>query len=226
MNPETLQNGLILFVILVGSLSIHEAAHALAAKWLGDDTAEREGRLSLNPLVHLDQLGTVMLIVMALSNFGIGWAKPVPVNPLRFKRRFRDMGLVALAGPSSNLILAFLFFWLLVLEGRIVPSESMLPFFRLLDDVLFMGVKVNIGLAVFNMLPLYPLDGQKVLSGILPVKAARTFDFQMIRMGAWPLLVVIVWEWVMPIPGPLGLLLGPVWTWIWQIFQFSASWVG
>lgn len=225
MNPETLQNGLLLFVMLVGSLSIHEASHALAAKLLGDDTAEREGRLSLNPLVHLDQLGTVMLIVMALSNFGIGWAKPVPVNPLRFKRRFRDMGLVALAGPASNLVLAFLFFWLFVLENRIVPLESMLPFFTLLDDLLLIGVKVNIGLAVFNMLPLYPLDGQKVLSGILPVKLARVFDFQMIRMGAWPLLVVIVWEWVMPVPGPLGWLLGPVSGTIWQFLQFSASWM-
>lgn len=221
MNSEAMRTGILLFVALIASLSVHEAAHAGAAALLGDPTAKRQGRLSVNPLVHLDQLGTLMIAMMAFYGMGIGWAKPVPVDPGYFRSPRRDMGIVAFAGPLSNVFQAILAYWVL----RLVPQTTGAAW-DMLFDLSHALVVVNVSLAAFNLLPVYPLDGQKVLSALLPSRLARHFDFQCIRLGAWPLLIIILWEWLLPIPGPLALLMGPVRLFLLKMVEISSFWLG
>ena len=153
---------------LLFALTVHELAHGYVAWRLGDPTAKNEGRLTLNPLKHLDPLGVLAFIIMK-----IGWAKPVPVNPRYFKNPQRDMLLVALAGPGSNIILAVAS---AALAHLLSPSTSC-PFFILqpLVAMLAASVWINIMLAVFNCIPIPPLDGSKVLMGLLPPEAARGY---------------------------------------------------
>ena len=139
---------------LVLSLTVHEFAHALVGKWRGDDTAEQLGRLTLNPLAHLDIAGTLMLLIV-----GFGWAKPVPFNPTRLKNPLADGAAIALAGPLSNLILAFVaagIFHGLAKSGSL-DLNSILPAF------LVFVMLVNMLLLFFNLIPVPPLDGSKVL---------------------------------------------------------------
>ena len=162
------------FIILVASLSFHEAAHAWTADRLGDPTARHLGRLTLNPLAHIDWIGTVLFpLVGMLSGLPlIGWAKPVPVNMNNLKSPRRDFAIVALAGPVSNIILAIGFAILLKAQGGLVPDEGQ----SMLTVMLYTAVILNVLLAVFNMLPVPPLDGGNVLAGIVPESAARMID--------------------------------------------------
>jgi Zn-dependent protease len=162
--------------IVLLSLTVHEAAHAWSADRLGDSTARMLGRVSLNPLVHIDPIGTILLpLIAAVSNFPIiGWAKPVPVNTSRLAHPRRDFMIVAAAGPASNVALAVLGAVLV----QFVPSS---PGFRPSDgldltSVLFMAGSINIFLAVFNLIPIPPLDGGNVLAGLLPPNAADVLD--------------------------------------------------
>jgi len=150
---------------LLIAVTVHEFAHAWAANELGDPTARYMGRLSLNPLVHLDPLGTVMMVVTAITGMGIGWGKPVPVSPyrLRFGQRLGG-GIVSLAGPLANLLLALVLGLLL----RFVP---MLPV--LIRLLLVTAVWTNLILSMFNLLPLPPLDGHSVLLGLLSLSRSR-----------------------------------------------------
>jgi len=220
MESEKLQIGILFFTTLVPALCVHEVAHGLVAFWLGDDTAKRHGRLTLNPMAHLDRLGTLMLVFMSFSHYGFGWAKPVPVNPLAFKNPRRGYGLVAAAGPISNILQAILAQWCFYL---IPQSESFVSY--IVHAWLYVFVTVNCSLAAFNLLPFYPLDGQKVLSAILPQNIARQIDFHSIRLGAWPLLIIVVWEWVLPFHGPLTWLFGPVAGALSNFVQKSAFWL-
>jgi Zn-dependent proteases len=150
--------------VLLG-LTIHEYAHALAAHRLGDDTAKNEGRLTLNPLAHLDPLGTLMLFFSKL----FGWAKPVPYNPRNFRNPVRDSTLVALAGPVSNFLTAValaILFKVLVFFNFF----SILPLGLAKDlvSIISLGILVNISLGVFNLMPIPPLDGFTVLAYFLP----------------------------------------------------------
>lgn len=152
-----------LVVLLVG-MPIHEWAHAWSAHELGDDTPRWEGRLSLNPLAHLDILGAILLLLT-----GFGWAKPVPVNPYRMRTSPRTgMALSAFAGPASNLVVAIL----CALPFRLGwISLADVEFTRLnLATLLFLIADVSLNLALFNLLPFFPLDGEKVLVGILPLR--------------------------------------------------------
>lgn len=162
------------FIILVASLSFHEAAHAWTANRLGDPTARLLGRLTLNPLAHIDWIGTVLFpIVGMLSNLPlIGWAKPVPVDMRNLRAPRRDFAIVALAGPVSNVILAIGFAILLKAQGGIVPETGQ----TVVTVTLYTAVVMNALLAVFNMLPVPPLDGGNVLAGIVPESIARLID--------------------------------------------------
>jgi Zn-dependent protease len=167
---------IIVFVILVFSLTIHELAHAWTADRLGDPTARLLGRVSLNPLVHADLIGTVVFPLMALVSGVplIGWAKPVPVNIRLLRRQRRDYVLVAAAGPASNLVLAFAAATVMSLVARDAVDGPILPV--VLTSLLAGAVQINLLLAVFNMIPIPPLDGGNVLSGLLPRNLAAGFD--------------------------------------------------
>lgn len=150
-------------LVLIGvilAIDVHECAHAWSADKLGDPTARFLGRITLNPIKHLDPLGTAMIVMSSLSGFGIGWGKPTPVNPYRLKYGPRTgMALVSFAGPLSNLLTAFILMLPYRIFGRAVPT----PLLTILGTWAF----VNIILTVFNLIPLPPLDGFSVLMGIL-----------------------------------------------------------
>lgn len=187
---------IISLVILLLSIDVHEFAHAWTATRLGDTTAQRLGRLSLNPLVHLDPVGTIMILLSSLGGFGIGWGKPVPVNPYNLRTDPRTgMGLVAVSGPLSNLILASV----AALPLRLLPIPGVLEF------ILELLVLLNISLAVFNLLPIYPLDGYSVLLGILNAVhtswAQRWTDFwtRQEALGPGLLILLIIVDRYVPI---------------------------
>lgn len=148
---------------IVAGLALHEYAHAVAAHSLGDDTPRRAGRLTPEPWVHLDPIGTILILL-----YGFGWGKPVPVNPGSFRDQRKGYLLVAIAGPAANIILAFLFAAGYGFASIAAPS---LPVLRVLDE----GVWINANLAALNLIPLPPLDGGKVLSAILPAGARATY---------------------------------------------------
>lgn len=168
----------IAFSVLLFSLTVHEMAHAWTADRLGDPTARRLGRVSLNPLVHADPIGTVLFPLIALITRVplIGWAKPVPVSIRHLSHPRRDFVLVAAAGPVSNLVIAFVASAVLAVMpvAPVVLGEPnvTVP----LASLLTMAVHLNVLLAVFNMLPIPPLDGGNVLSGLLPRPLAAIFD--------------------------------------------------
>ena len=196
------------FIILIASLSFHEAAHAWAADRLGDPTARMLGRLTLNPLAHIDWIGTVLFpLVGMLSGLPlIGWAKPVPVDTRNLKAPRRDFALVALAGPVSNVLLAFVAAVLLKAQGGLVPDEGQ----TVVTVTLYTAVILNTLLAVFNMLPVPPLDGGNVLAGIVPESVARLID-QMRPYGFFLLYAL--------------LLLGVLDLFVWPVQRFLGSWL-
>jgi Zn-dependent protease len=171
---------LISFLIVLLSLTVHEAAHAWVADRRGDSTARRLGRLSLNPIVHIDLFGTVLLPLLAIvSNLPvIGWAKPVPVNGANLKHYRRDFVMIAAAGPTSNIVLAMLAATgFRIFDGLYDPVPgggvgNISPVAMLL----LLTIQINVLLAVFNMIPIPPLDGGNVLAGLLPESLADTFD--------------------------------------------------
>jgi Zn-dependent protease len=187
-------------VILVGSLSVHEAAHAWAADRLGDPTARTLGRLSLNPAVHVDPIGTVFFpLLAAMTNLPlIGWAKPVPVDRRYLRAPRRDFALIAAAGPVSNLVLAALGSGaVLALGGLGAVLEA-----GMLGETLVQWVVLNVLLALFNMIPVPPLDGGNVLMGLLPSGAADALE----RLRPYGFLVI----YALMLSGLLSAVLRPV----------------
>ena len=168
------------------ALTFHEYAHAYVANLLGDDTAKQSGRLSLNPLRHLDPLGTIMIFLVHF-----GWAKPVPVNPYRLKNPKKDMLWISAAGPIANMVLAFasgILLRLLIAAGEAPDRTSTTG---LLIYVVFMSLQINLALAIFNIIPIAPLDGSKILSGLLPAGFEKMF-YMMERYGPFVLLGLII----------------------------------
>lgn len=187
---------IIAIAALLVSLSTHEYCHALAGYLLGDDTAKRLGRLTLNPIAHIDPVGTILVPLMgALSGFPlIGWAKPVPFNPYNLKYHKWGPTIVALAGPVSNVVMAFVYLFLL--KGALVLLN--LPFENLLVMFLFVLVLVNVVLAIFNFLPVPPLDGSKLLAALLDKPQHRHILIFMETRGPMILLILIMLDFMSP----------------------------
>lgn len=185
---------------VIFAITIHEAAHGYAARALGDRTAESLGRLSLNPLRHIDPVGTVVVpgLLLALGGFLFGWAKPVPVNMRRLANPRRDMALVAVAGPLSNLLQALA--WALLLKLS-VPMAAQGGLWSGIVQMSVAGVVINLILMVLNLLPLPPLDGGRVLSGLVPEAFARQLD-RVERFGVFILLGLLVVGGLSPILAP------------------------
>ena len=193
MQPEIIFS----IVVLVVSIILHEVAHGYMANYLGDPTARLAGRLTLNPIAHVDPVGSIILpalLAITGSPLLIGYAKPVPYNPYNLRGKFGET-LVAASGPGTNLLLALLF-GLIIRFGAVSMTAPMLGAFTIV-------VYVNLVLALFNLIPIPPLDGSKVLSGILPRALAHKYDlfrvnFERLGILSGTLLVLVVFYLLLP----------------------------
>jgi len=194
-------------VPLVIAIVFHEVAHGLVAKRLGDTTAEERGRLTFNPLKHVDPFGTVILpLILAISHAPVfGWAKPVPVNYARLRHPRRDMVLVALAGPGMNLLLALLGAIILAVTLSVSSNPNSATTVLIAGNALNF-VLINIFLGVFNLLPVPPFDGGRVVEGLLPPPLAIGFR----KIGRYSLLVFVMLLLVLPAISPKADVIGRV----------------
>ena len=216
--PERIYESLVAYVVLLFSLSFHESAHALAALKLGDDTAEREGRITLNPLPHMDPIGTVLfpLMQMLTSIPALAWAKPTPYNPANFRRDVtmrKGHMVVAAAGPISNLFLALVFtggLWLIIRTNPDVAATHPIV------NIVLAGIQMNVMLAVFNLVPIPPLDGSKVASYGLSPSFGDRYDRIMGPYGFVILFALLV-------TGLLGLFMNPIRNWLLFLFYRLAG---
>jgi Zn-dependent protease len=195
--------GLTTYFVLLFSLSVHESAHAWTALRMGDDTAASLGRITLNPIAHIDILGTVIFPLVSIFVGGLpffGWAKPTPTSPRRFTDLRRGQILVAGAGPVSNLLLALVFAALFVIVVQVplpqAPGDTLRSFLEV-------GIVLNVVLAVFNLVPLPPLDGSHIASWTLPRGLAERYDEVMGMVGGWALLILAL-------SGVLGWFINPI----------------
>lgn len=206
------------FAVLLFSLSIHEASHAWMADRLGDYTARDQGRVTINPIPHIDPIGTIVFpLLQFFVNFPlIGWAKPVPVNPIHLRNPHRDQMFISLAGPVSNLLAGFMAFAILVIlklsspesrgfievmsfVGRIPSNGSILA---PILGILFYIMVINVLLAIFNIIPIPPLDGHWILYAVLPANAAAALE----RMSSYGFIIL----YALMILGAFGFILIPV----------------
>jgi Zn-dependent protease len=185
----------ILVVPIIIAITFHEAAHAYVANFFGDDTAKRAGRVTLNPIRHIDLFGTIVLPILLLISIGalFGYAKPVPVEDGRLRNPRRDVIFVAAAGAAMNLVLAFVSAILL----RLVLNTELAASYDWLPNMLNRSIELNFILAIFNMLPVPPLDGSKVLAPLLPYALARPY-MNLERFGMVLLLILLI---VLPVVG-------------------------
>lgn len=188
------------------AISFHEFCHGYAAKLVGDPTAERSGRLSLNPLDHFDLVGTLMLLFV-----GFGWAKPVPINTRYFRHPRRDLVIVSLAGIVGNILTAVVCVLFLRFLGE--------PWYRLAGragiTVLIQMIVINVGLAAFNLIPIPPLDGSRVLEAFLPFRFLRYY-YWLERYGMIILLILLV-------TGIVDVLFNPIFNFLWGLLPFRSS---
>lgn len=199
MNELTLLQRVVVWVLpVIFAITVHEVAHGWVAKKYGDNTAFMLGRLTLNPIKHIDLVGTIILpglLLLTGTGFIFGWAKPVPVDPRYFKNPRRDMAIVALAGPVSNLLMAIA--WALCVRTGVVLGMEAISLPLIYTGVA--GISINLVLALINLLPIPPLDGSRILTGILPDRLAWQYN-RLERYGFIILLLLLM-------TGALGALL-------------------
>lgn len=202
MQPSSFIIAVFEFVLLIFSLSVHECAHAWMASRLGDQTARLQGRITLNPMYHIDPIGTLLFPALmifgpllgggAMGGFLIGWAKPTPVITRNFRKIVRDDALVTLAGPVSNLLLAFAGFVglavIILSQGHLPEGESMATNIQALGLLCQLAIQVNLALFFFNLLPIPPLDGSRIVRNMLPYNALQSYD----RLSGWMGLLVMI----------------------------------
>jgi Zn-dependent protease len=185
---------------LLLALTVHEFSHGLVAYILGDPTPKAADRLTLNPIKHLDFFGTLTLFITQ----AIGWAKPVPINPNYFKNPWRDMALVSVAGPLSNILLAFLFGFFFNIFNNLNLNFQNFAVSEPLSLMCYLGVKINIGLGIFNLLPIPPLDGSKIIVKFLPLSLRISY----LRLELFGFFVIIF----LAITGILSKIIYPIIT--------------
>ena len=200
---------LLFFVVLVPTIILHEISHGVVAYWCGDDTAKRAGRLSLNPIRHIDPIGTVLLPILLLvtTHLAFGWAKPVPVRVDRLRHPRNQAVLVGLAGPATNVILALAAGFAFHAVANLPSLSGDITRWPLLDEVLFLFGVVNVIIAVFNLIPIPPLDGSAVVEWFLP----REWLPQYYRLRMLSLVFVLLL--VFAAPGALD-----------SLFNFGTEW--
>ena len=215
---EAIQNSLMVASAAILALSVHESSHALAAWRLGDDTARGMKRISLNPFRHLDPIGFLMMLVA-----GFGWARPVPVNMYRFKNPKLGMALTAAAGPISNILLAFLSGFGLWLTAYLYYPQLLLERGAgyLLHSFFSVSCILNTGLAVFNLLPISPLDGSKLLAVVLPEQTHEKL-MRYERYGFFVLMFLVYSGWL---DGPLTAMREALMEGIFAVVQSPAKWI-
>ena len=196
---EIIISFLAVILAALGAIILHENAHGIVALWCGDDTAKLQGRISLNPAKHFDIFGFIMFIVI-----GFGWARPVPVNPNNYKHRKLDSVLVALAGVFTNVVLAFICCGLLaaffaILKDVNEVNTSMYYFLYFVEYLFFYGAVINLTLLAFNILPIYPLDGFRVIEALAPNSVYVTF---MRKYGTYILLGLIILSYALSYVSP------------------------
>ncbi|TNF34579.1 MAG: site-2 protease family protein [Gammaproteobacteria bacterium] len=188
---------------LVLAISLHEAAHGWIAHLLGDSTAKQLGRLTANPVKHIDPIGTLavplFLLLISKGTFAFGWAKPVPVDPRYFKSPQKDMALVALAGPASNFAMAIGWILLMLFSHHVLVSGMLAT---LISSMAEIGVVINLILMVLNLFPIPPLDGGRIVTGVMPPQLAAIFG-QLEMMGMWIVIFLLA-------SGILGKILWPM----------------
>jgi Zn-dependent protease len=189
MNGLTLLHQFAIWTLpVVFAITVHEVAHGWVAKKYGDNTADMQGRLTLNPIKHIDLIGTIILptlLIIAGTSFIFGWAKPVPVDPRNFKNPRADMAVVALAGPVSNVLM--LIIWALVVHvGYSIGASA-----DLLIQMGSKGIGINLALILLNLLPIPPLDGSRIVSWLLPSRLAWQYD----QLGRYGFIIVLAMLW-------------------------------
>ncbi len=208
-SPEWIYDTILLLVPLLFSLTVHEYAHARTALAYGDATAQSMGRVSLNPLVHLDPLGTIVLILTR----GFGWAKPVPVNPNNLYPRRLGNIMVSLAGPASNFCLAIVTVLLIKAFMLALPYLGEAPWHESILMMLMWLMVANIGLCIFNLVPLFPLDGHHILRELLPPASQADFMQWQLSYGRYFLMGIIFLPRLLDIQGPVGWVIKHVLSW-------------
>jgi Zn-dependent protease len=201
-NFSLIQKALIWVMPVLFAVTVHEVAHGWVASQFGDRTAQRLGRLTLNPIKHIDMVGTIVVPLLCLffGNFIFGWAKPVPINPSNFKNIKRDGAIVAAAGPASNLLMALIWGGIAKLGFILLPQIG--PNAQFLVYTGSAGIAINCVLMILNLLPIPPLDGSRMVASILPPQLARSYDA--IEPYGFLILVLLIFS------GILSTVLGPL----------------